>query len=331
MELNRQTKMAEVAKMKEAEKAMAQKIDKLVSGGDLDDDAQRRGCGGGCFPFLSRRGRSRVAQESGMEVAVFGQSAAGAGAASTNARLEKAAEQMESHAAQLYAKAGASRSKAKALMAQGKKQEAMLALKRAKALEKQAEVAASTHAAIEQQQEMLQSSALQREVASALSASIATTKKKTRGLLEKAESAVDGSAELRDVAEEINEVMGGLAKADDYDEEDLWRNWSCLRGSPTTRRRRQQRRRRPRRHCHRRPMPRQWWSHRRSWWASTPRSSHPRPRRSARSSKSCWRPIRPPRSEQRFQGRTLESKSRDPAHGGRVPALRMGGEPLHGR
>ena len=159
-------------------------------------------------------------------------SAAGAGAASTNARLEKAAEQMESHAAQLYAKAGASRSKAKALMAQGKKQEAMLALKRAKALEKQAEVAASTHAAIEQQQEMLQSSALQREVASALSASIATTKKKTAGLLEKAESAVDGSAELRDVAEEINEVMGGLAKADDYDEEDLLEELELLAREP---------------------------------------------------------------------------------------------------
>ena len=71
MELNRQTKMTEVAKMKEAEKAMAAKIDKLVSGGELDDDAQRRGCGG-CFPFLMRRGRSRVAQESGMELAVFG-------------------------------------------------------------------------------------------------------------------------------------------------------------------------------------------------------------------------------------------------------------------
>ena len=139
---------------------------------------------------------------------------------------------MESHAAQLYAKAGASRSKAKALMAQGKKQEAMLALKRAKALEKQAEVAASTHAAIEQQQEMLQSSALQREVASALSASIATTKKKTKGLLEKAESAVDGSAELRDVAEEINEVMGGLAKADDYDEEDLLEELELLAREP---------------------------------------------------------------------------------------------------
>jgi len=221
MELNRQTKMAELANMKEAEKAMAVKIDKLVMNGELEDEAQRRGCGGGCFSFLARRGRSRVAQEGGMEVAVFGQSAAGGGSANANARLEKAAEQMENHAEQLYAKAGANRSKAKALMGQGKKQEAMLALKRAKALEKQAEVAASTHAAIEQQQEMLQSSALQREIASALSASIATTKKRTKGLLEKAENAVDGSAELRDAAEEINEVMGGLAKADDYDEDDL--------------------------------------------------------------------------------------------------------------
>ena len=139
---------------------------------------------------------------------------------------------MEDHAAQLYAKAGASRSKAKAMMAQGKKQEAMLALKRAKALEKQAEVAASTHAAIEQQQEMLESSALQREIASALSASIATTKKRTKGLLEKAESAVDGSAELHDVAQEINEVMGGLAKVDDYDEDDLMEELELLAREP---------------------------------------------------------------------------------------------------
>jgi len=220
MELNSKTKMAELAKMKEAEKAMAARIDKLVSNGDLEDEAQRRGCGGGCFPFF-RRGSSRVSQDQGLEVAVFGKSAAGGNMASANARLEKAAEQMESHAEGLYAKAGASRAKAKAMMAQGKKPEAMVALKRAKALEKQAEVAASTHAAIEQQKDMLESSALQREVATALSASIATTKKKTRGLLEKAERAVDGSAELRDVADEISEVMGGLNTSDQFDDDDL--------------------------------------------------------------------------------------------------------------
>jgi len=229
MELNRQTKMAEVAEMKAAEKAMAARIDKLVSTGDLEEEAQRHGCGGGCFPWF-RRGSSRLAQEQGLEVAVFGQSASSG--ANTNARLEQAAAQMENHADQLYAKAGASRAKAKSLMAQGKKQEAMVALKRAKALEKQAEVAASTHAAIEQQKDMLESSALQREVASALSASIATTKRKTKGLLEKAETAVDDSAELRDAVGDISDVMSGLAKADDYDEDDLLEELELLAQSP---------------------------------------------------------------------------------------------------
>lgn len=220
MEFNRQTKVAALNAMKQQEQDMEKRINKLVASGDPDDYPQRRGCGGGCFPWLGR-GRSRIAQDSGLEVAVFGQSAAAGSTANANARLEQAAAQMENHAEQLYAKAGASRAKAKALMAQGKRAEAMAALKRVKQLEKQAEVATSTHAAIEQQKDMLESSALQREVATALSASIATTKKKTRGLLEKAENAVDGSAELRDAAEEISEVMGGLATNDHYDEDEL--------------------------------------------------------------------------------------------------------------
>ena len=218
MEFNRQTKKDAVSVMKKQEQDMAARIDKLIKEGDAQE-YQQQGCGGGCFPWF-RSGRSRLAQEHSMEVAVFGQSAASS-STNANARLEKAAEQMENHAEQLYARAGASRSKAKALMAQGKKQEAMAALKRAKALEKQAEVAASTHAAIEQQKDMLESSALQREVATALSASIATTKKRTKGLLEKAESAVDGSAELRDAVDDISEVMGGLTAGDHYDEDDL--------------------------------------------------------------------------------------------------------------
>ena len=223
MEFNRDTKMAKVKEIEDAEKSMAKRIDKLVSNGELEEDAQRQGCGGGggCFPWMRRSGRSRLAQDQGLEVAVFGKSAAVGSAANANARLEKAAEQMEHHAEQLYAKADASRTKAKALMAQGKKAEAMGALRRSKALEKQAEVATSTHAAIEQQKDMLESSALQREVATALSASIATTKQKTKGLLEKAEQAVDGSAELRDAVDDISEVMGGLNTNDQYDEDDL--------------------------------------------------------------------------------------------------------------
>lgn len=226
MELNRQTKMAEVAKMKKAEQVMVAKIDKLVATGEMEED-RHRGSGSWCFPFLRWRGRSRLAQDQGIDVAVFGQSAAN-GSANANARLEKASEQMSNHADQLYTKASASRAKAKALMEQGKKQEAMVALKRAKGLEKQAEVAASTHAAIEQQKDLLESSALQREIASALSASIATTKKKTKGLLEKAETAADDSAELRDAVEDISEVMGGLVKADDYDDDELMEELESL-------------------------------------------------------------------------------------------------------
>ena len=214
MEFNRQTKMAAKEAMKAKEEAMGRRIDQLVERGELDEDLQQqRGCTGGCFPFF-RRGRSQLAQHQAIEVAVFGQNGASGNAANANARLEKAAEQMENHAEQLYVKASASRSKAKALMGQGKKAEAMAALKRAKGLEKQAQVAASTHAAIEQQKDFLESSALQREVATALSASVAATKKKTKGLLEKAESAVDDSAELRDAVEDISEVMGGLNTGD---------------------------------------------------------------------------------------------------------------------
>ena len=223
MEFNRQTKMAAQEAMKAKEAAVAKQIDRMVEQGAIRidaDDMQRQGCGSGCFSFF-RRGRSRLAQEQAIEVAVFGQNGASSSTANANARLEKAAEQMENHAEQLYVKASASRSKAKALMGQGKKAEAMAALKRAKGLEKQAQVAASTHAAIEQQQDFLESSALQREVATALSASVAATKKKTRGLLEKAESAVDDSAELRDAVEDISEVMGGLNTGDQYDEADL--------------------------------------------------------------------------------------------------------------
>lgn len=225
MEFSRQTKLAKVQEIAQAERAMEKRIDNLVNRGQIEEDDRRPGCATGCFPWLRRGGRSRIAQDQAIEVAVFGR---GAAASNANARLEKAAEQLEHHAEQLYVKADASRSKARAMMAQGKKGEAMAALKRAKALEKQAEVAASTHVAIEQQQDMLQSSALQREVATALSASIASTKHKTRGLLEKAESAVDSSAELKDAVDDINEVMGGLGASDHFDEDELLEELECM-------------------------------------------------------------------------------------------------------
>lgn len=219
---NSKTKALAMAQLKADEKKMAARIDHLVATGGLqEDELEQRGCfsGGGCFPFLRKGRRRRIAQDSGMETAVFGQSAS-KGTNAAAARLEQAATHVATHAEGLAGRAAQARQKAQLLASTGKKQEAVMALKRCKALEKQAETAMATHAAIEQQQDMLESSALQREIASALSASIQSTKVKTKGLLEKAESAVDDSAELKDAFEDISEVLGGLAK-NDFDEEEL--------------------------------------------------------------------------------------------------------------
>jgi len=215
---NSKTKAMAVAELKSAEAKMAAKIDMLVQKGAIDDDVERKGCGGGCFGFM-RRGRSRIAQDQGIEQAVFGQNAV-QGTNAAAARLEQAASQVSTHAEQLAERAAAARHKAQLLVGMGKKQEAMMALKRCKTLEKQAETAMATHAAIEQQQDMLQSSALQRDVASALSSAVKSTKVKTKGLLEKTEDAVDSSAELKDAFEDISEVLGGLNRSD-FDEEEL--------------------------------------------------------------------------------------------------------------
>ena len=129
---------------------------------------------------------------------------------------------MQAHASQLSERSAAARARALELQMAGKKADALMALKRAKALEKQAATALSTHAALESQQDMLESSALQREIASALSASVASTKSKSKGLLSKTETAVDDAAELKDAFEEVTEALGGLqAQYGDDDDEEL--------------------------------------------------------------------------------------------------------------
>ena len=80
--------------------------------------------------------------------------------------------------------------------------------------------AVATHAALERQIDVLAESALQKEVATALSASVAVAKKKTAGLLSKTEDAVDSAVELKDFAEDVSQAFGGL-QADNYDEDEL--------------------------------------------------------------------------------------------------------------
>ena len=193
----------------------------------------------GCFPKLVGcivpwRARAasmqRLAREeaqgttrsqSRMETALFGQArGAGATGQSPADKLQSAAASVATHVEQLEEKASLARARAAQLVSEGNKQGALMALKKAKAAEKQLETATATHAALESQVDVLAQSALQKEVASALSASVASTKKRTKGLLDKTETAVDEAIELKDFAEDVTAALGGL-RVEEYDEDEL--------------------------------------------------------------------------------------------------------------
>ena len=216
-------------KAMETEKARVNaRIDRVMAQLPLDDDEiQDTRCGGrvGCFPIPWRSGRQRIARDevvtarsaSSADVRLFGQHKQ---QTSASDKLANAAKSVEAHVEQLSEKASLARAKAAQLASLGKKAEAMASLKKAKLLEKQLETATHTHAALETQVDVLAQSALQREVASALSASVATSKKKSKGLLSRTETAVDEAAELKDLAEDISNAMGGLQN-DVFDEDEL--------------------------------------------------------------------------------------------------------------
>lgn len=210
--------------MRSKEVAISRNIDQMIQKGEItvDDDGAVQGCGGRFFCGMFGRRRARAAPtdqraRSGMDARVFGQKGK---QSSATERLTHAAESVSAHVDSLSERAAQARARAKELHASGKRAEAMAALKRAKALDKQLETASATHVALERQVDVLAESALQREVASALSASVASTKKRTKGLLKQTDDAVDGATELKDFAEDIASTLGTL-QTDTYDDDEL--------------------------------------------------------------------------------------------------------------
>jgi hypothetical protein len=210
------SKRAALTAMKEKESKMAAQIDEMVKASQAEDDEPVQGCGAKLLCFGGRR-RATARATTSLDTRVFGKAVRETDATQ---RLNHAAVSVEAHVEQLAEKVRAAETRARELFAQQKKQEAIAALKRAKALQKQLETASATHAALERQVDVLAESALQREVASALSASVASTKKKTKGLLSKTENAVDSAVELKDFAEDIAQTLGGL-QTDVYDDDEL--------------------------------------------------------------------------------------------------------------
>lgn len=207
---------------------LAKTIDAIVAKGQIDvDEDNVRGCGGRffCFgrakrtaqPASTSRGAAAGTLHSAMDSRLFGKR--GKQTSATD-KLSHAVESVAQHVDQLSEKAQAARSKARELFAADKKADAMAALKRAKMIEKQLESASSTHMALERQMDVLAESALQKEVASALSTAVASTKKKTKGLLSKAEDAADGATEMKDFADDVAHALGSI-QVDTFDDDEL--------------------------------------------------------------------------------------------------------------
>jgi len=224
----------------QAQASIEARIERAIASGKIViEDEELSAAPAGCASKLAcllpwmRTGRQRVAREeavgvgvgsggasrarTAMDARLFGQQKVQESAAD---KLSHAAENVAAHVEALSDKASLSRARAQQLMGQGKKSEALMALKKAKALEKQLETAQSTHVALETQVDVLAQSELQKQVASALSASVATTKKKTKGLLGRTETAVEDAAELKDLAEDISSAMGGLS-TEVFDDDEL--------------------------------------------------------------------------------------------------------------
>jgi len=211
----------------DAEIELAKRMDRLIQ----ESDDAPRGCGG-CLPRWRREKVSTTSEarvQSSTEARLFGQRGKQADAAQ---KLNHAAESVAAHVDQLSQKAEAARQKAMELKAAGKRAEALAALKKAKGLEKQLETASATHVALEQQLDVLSQSALQKEIATALSASVATTKRKTKGLLSKTEDAVDGATELRDFAEDVASTLTGIQQ-DTFDEQELLDELDAMADPPS--------------------------------------------------------------------------------------------------
>ena len=170
------------------------------------------GCG---ICILFRRAFTKRGMTDSQKTAIFGTKAS-----SASAKLSTVAEKMETKVNELEERIAAERARASALHKKGDKAGALRAMKSLKKKEQNLSQHVASLAALEQQSDLLENAELQKSVASALSAT-AKGLTKQKKLMKRAEEAVDGATEARDLADDLNAVMGELAPTTDLDEDDL--------------------------------------------------------------------------------------------------------------
>ena len=236
----------------EEQRDLGKHIDKLISEGRESHDAVSMGCGGrGVLPSICRMlsrifgishrvGAVSTKESTATECAPVGAHATSKRAAcgsdisravlglapskksTPRDKLAAATDAMKARVASLETRAAECRTSAQTQVRAGNKAAAMRELKRSKALERQSASTQSAIDSLEAQSDMLEQTALQKEVAAALGATAATLKKE-KGLLSKAENAVDAAHELRDMHDDLTHAMSGIADATyvDFDDDDL--------------------------------------------------------------------------------------------------------------
>jgi len=139
-----------------------------------------------------------------------------------SSRLQDAQMSLQNRVVTLKETMDRHKSEAARLCAQSKKTEALVAMKRFKMVEKQFLSASSAVDTLERQLMSLEEASLQQEIASALSSSVQSVKKKTKGLLQRTENAVDSSVEVSELAEDVGAAFQGLNGTSSFDDDELF-------------------------------------------------------------------------------------------------------------
>jgi hypothetical protein len=233
------------------QKNLGRYVDRLVSQGQRDADSAELGCDGqGVCPLLGRAAARalglRAKVHSGVEVEIA-PAQQGLGAASSartlgnrfvgvkkshatpSVKLEKASAAMRRRVELLEERAKTSREAAAQSMKAGQKAAALRELRRAKMVEKQLGVTQGALDALDVQADLIEQTSIQHEVAEALGET-AKTLKKNKKLVARAEEAVDASNDVKDLHDDLSQVMSTLGEtvAAEFDEDELLEELNAL-------------------------------------------------------------------------------------------------------
>ena len=163
------------------------------------------GASAGCWGVLGR-----------LHARLFGQPVAKDGA-----RVTRAISELEARVADLEQRAAESKGRARELVSEGRRPEALKALRRAKEIEKQLATVQTALAALERQASALESAHLSREVSKTLSSTSKSVKKRARKLVQQVDQSVDDANDVNDMSVELNDALAGLEAGPTVDEDEL--------------------------------------------------------------------------------------------------------------